>query len=103
MFDFHNYLPSPAHRFDPPQHERLGGKTFLDLQLGHLQAVPNVRKIAGSLQNLGYQIGVLDVAKLELREGFFQREPGRQLADPIELPGRLADGLFSTLVRSAFG
>ena len=34
--NFCNHSPSPTHGFDPPQHERLGGKTFLDLQLGNL-------------------------------------------------------------------
>ena len=97
------YSPSSSHRFDSSQHERFCGKALLHLQLGHLQAITNVCEVAGSLENLGHQVGILQVAKLELCEGFFQCESRSKLTDAVELPGRLSNRSFSSLVGSALG
>jgi len=99
----HNSMAPPAHWFDASQHERFRGKAFLDLQLGNLQAVPDVRQVAGPLEDLGDQVRVFQVAKPQLGQCLFQGQTRRQLADPVQLPGRLPDGLFPAHIGFALG
>jgi len=100
-FVVHYTVSPPTHWFDAFQHERPRGKALRDLELRNLEPVPNVREVAGALEHFGHQVCIFLVAEFQLRQGFLQRETRRQLADSVQFPRRVANGLLAPDVGSA--
>lgn len=99
VFVFHAPRPAPAHGLHALQVRSFRRKAFRHFQLRRLQPVANVGQIGGAGQNRLHQWRQTLGAKLQLHKRVGQGQIGRQLADQIQAPRRMANVLFGASVR----